>query len=55
MELLQMSVRTLNEKIRSKALGVAETVSALQKRMAETEPAIVAFLKTDEEMIKHNP
>lgn len=52
MELLQMSVRTLNEKIRSKALGVAETVSALQRKITETEPAIGAFLTVDEETVK---
>lgn len=44
MELLQMSVRALSEKIKSKALDVAETVSALQKKIAETEPEIGAFL-----------
>lgn len=44
MELLQLSVRALSERIRSKALGVEETVTALQKKIAETEPNIGAFL-----------
>lgn len=52
MELLQMSVRTLSEKIKSKALGVAETVSSLEKRIATTEPDIGAFLTIDEAKIK---
>ncbi len=44
MELLQMSVRAMSEKIKSKALGVTETVSALQKKITEKEPGIGAFL-----------
>ncbi len=52
MELLQMSVRMLNEKIKNKALGVKETVSALNARMLETEPEIGAFLSWDEDRIK---
>jgi len=47
-----MSVRVLNEKIRNKALGVAETVSALQKKMAEEEPTIAAFLTLQEEKLE---
>ena len=49
MELLQMSVRALSEKIKSKVLGVSETVSALQKRIAEAEPEVGAFLTLNEE------
>ena len=52
MELLQMSVRALSEKIKSKALGVAETVSALQKKIAETEPGIGAFLTINDSQLE---
>ena len=52
MELLQMSVRMLNEKIKNKALGVKETVSALNARISEAEPNIGAFLSYNEEKIK---
>ena len=52
MELLQMSVRMLNEKIKNKALGVKETVSALNARISEAEPNIGAFLSYSEEKIK---
>lgn len=52
MELLQLSVRALSEKIRSKALGVEETVAALRKKIAETEPNIGAFLTLNEERIE---
>lgn len=52
MELLQMSVRMLNEKIRNKALGVKETVSALENRICEAEAEIGAFLSWNEEQIK---
>lgn len=52
MELLQMSVRMLNEKIKNKALGVKETVSALNTRISEAEPNIGAFLSWNEERIK---
>ena len=44
MELLQMSVRTLSEKIKNRTLGVAETVACLQERIRRTEPEIGAFL-----------
>ncbi len=52
MELLQMSVRMLNEKIKNKALGVKETVSALNTRITEAEPRIGAFLSWNEDQIK---
>lgn len=52
MELLQMSVRALSEKIKSKALGVAETVSALQQKIRETEPGIGAFLTINEAQLE---
>lgn len=52
MELLQMSVRALSEKIKSKALDVAETVSALQKKIAETEPGIGAFLTINDSQLE---
>ena len=52
MELLQMSVRALSEKIKSKALDVEETVSALQKKIAETEPGIGAFLTINEAQLE---
>ena len=52
MELLQMSVRMLNEKIKNRALGVKETVSALNARISESEPRIGAFLSWNEERIK---
>ena len=52
MELLQMSVRALSEKIKSKVLGVAETVSALQKKIAETEPGIGAFLTINDSQLE---
>jgi len=52
MELLQMSVRALSERIKSKALGVAETVSALQKKIAETEPGIGAFLTINDSQLE---
>lgn len=52
MELLQMSVRMLNEKIKNKALGVKETVSTLQARILEAEPRVGAFLSWNEERIK---
>ena len=52
MELLQMSVRMLNEKIKNKALGVKETVSALQTRITEAEPKVGAFLSWNEDRIK---
>ena len=53
MELLQMSVRTLSEKIRTKALGVEETVSVLQKRIEETDPELCAFLTIEKEQVAH--
>ena len=52
MELLQMSVRMLNEKIKNKALGVKETVSALHARISEAEPGVGAFLSWNEDRIK---
>ena len=52
MELLQMSVRMLNEKIKNKALGVKETVGALNMRIAEAEPRVGAFLSWNEDQIK---
>lgn len=52
MELLQMSVRMLNEKIKNKALGVKESISALEKRISEAEPEIGAFLSWNEDKIK---
>lgn len=52
MELLQMSVRMLNERIKNKALGVKETVSALQARITEAEPKVGAFLSWNEDRIK---
>lgn len=52
MELLQMSVRMLNEKIKNKALGVKEAVSSLSTRIAGAEPQIGAFLSWNEEKIK---
>jgi len=52
MELLQMSVRMLNEKIKNKALGVKETVSALNMRISEAEPGVGAFLSWNEDRIK---
>ena len=52
MELLQMSVRALSEKIKSKALGVAESVSALQKKIAKTEPGIGAFLTINDSQLE---
>lgn len=52
MELLQMSVRALSEKIKSKALDVAETVSALQKKIAETEPGIGAFITINDSQLE---
>ncbi len=48
MELLQMSVRTLSERIKSKVLGVEETVSALQRKIADTDPKIGAFLTVND-------
>ncbi len=51
MELLQMSVRTLSEKIRSKVLGVEEAVSGLQRRIEETDPDLGAFLTINKEQI----
>ncbi len=52
MELLQMSVRMLNEKIKNKALGVKETVVALNSRISEAEPRVGAFLSWNEDRIK---
>ena len=52
MELLQMLVRMLNEKIKNKALGVKEAVSSLSTRIAGAEPQIGAFLSWNEEKIK---
>ena len=52
MELLQMSVRAMSEKIKSKALGVTETVSALQKKIAEKEPMLGAFLTINDEHLE---
>ena len=52
MELLQMSVRAMSEKIKSKALGVTETVSALQKKIAEKEPGLGAFLTINDAHLK---
>ena len=52
MELLQMSVRMLNEKIKNRALGVKETVSALDSRITEAEANVGAFLSWNEEQIK---
>ncbi|MBQ8315650.1 MAG: Asp-tRNA(Asn)/Glu-tRNA(Gln) amidotransferase subunit GatA [Lachnospiraceae bacterium] len=52
MELLQMSVRMLNEKIKNKVLGVKETVSALHARISEAEPGVGAFLSWNEDRIK---
>jgi len=51
MELLQMSVRTLSEKIRSRVLGVEEAVSGLQRRIEEADPDLGAFLTIDKEQI----
>lgn len=52
MELLQMSVRMMNEKIKNKALGVKETVSALNMRITEAEPRVGAFLSWNEDKIR---
>lgn len=48
MELLQLSARALSERIKCKKVGVKETVLLLQKRLAEAEPEIGAFLTMDE-------
>lgn len=52
MELLQMSVRTLNEKIRNKAMGVEEAVSGFLRRTNEEDPELCAFLTIDREQVE---
>ena len=42
----------MSEKIKSKALGVTETVSALQKKIAEKEPGLGAFLTINDAHLK---